>query len=118
MNMGVLILLWVVILVCVNYMSVRFDKTWDVTQEGMFSLSDQSKKVVDALDEDLKILVFYPGVKIQGVQFRQKMKVNLSFYQQRSSRMKVEFINPYVQLNRAKEYLSNQADETSVFFRI
>lgn len=57
MNMGTLILLSLVLLATVNYIAVRNDKKWDWTKEGLNSLSDQSIKAAQAINEDLKVIL-------------------------------------------------------------
>jgi hypothetical protein len=49
MNMGVLILTFLVLLVVVNFLAVSQDKKWDFTSEGLNSLSEQSIKAVQSL---------------------------------------------------------------------
>src|SRR5690348_13781902 len=43
MNMGVLILLTLAGLVCINYFGAHYNKTFDLTAEKLYSLSDQTK---------------------------------------------------------------------------
>lgn len=114
MNMGVLILLWLVALACINVLAMQYNKTWDVTSEGIFSLADQSKKVVDALEEDIQITVFYPGQQ-EGQAFRQQLKRGLQFYQDRSSKIKTRFVDPYTDVALATEYLSRGDGAQAVF---
>ncbi len=61
MSMGLTIVLAVVSLVCINFLANRHNKTWDVTQEKLNSLSDQSVKVAKSLQSDLEVKVFYKG---------------------------------------------------------
>lgn len=63
MNMGVLIILVVALLAAVNMISVRFNKSFDLTSEKLNSLSDQSGKVIGDLKENLGIVVFYRGMQ-------------------------------------------------------
>src|SRR6185312_9135177 len=46
MNMGLSILIVIVLLVCVNYLAALHGKSWDVTQEKLNSLSDESANVM------------------------------------------------------------------------
>ncbi|MBN8549931.1 MAG: Gldg family protein [Deltaproteobacteria bacterium] len=45
------------LLVVINYMANRHDLRWDLTEAGAYSLSDQSTSVVAALKKPLKIVV-------------------------------------------------------------
>lgn len=65
MNMGVLILLSLVLIVAVNFLGLRFDKTFDVTKEKINSLSDQSVALVSGLKDEMKVLIFYKGKELK-----------------------------------------------------
>ena len=114
MNMGVLIVLWLVALACANVLSMQYNKTWDVTSEGMFSLAEQSQKVLKSLEDDAQITVFYPGQQ-EGQNFRQQMKRSLQFYHDRSSKIKTRFVDPYTDVALATEYLSRSDGAQAVF---
>jgi ABC-type uncharacterized transport system involved in gliding motility auxiliary subunit len=108
MNMGVLILLVLGFLVCVNYVSVRHNKTWDLTQEKLNSLSDQSKKVLSSLKSDVTVKIFYKGSDALGE--RQQARQAFEIYQENSSHFKVDYINAYVNNMLAQEYLASLPD--------
>lgn len=108
MNMGAMILLVVTLLVCVNYLANRNNKTWDVTEEKLNSLSDQSLSVLKGLQGDMEIKVFFKGGT--GSEERLKVKQNLQAYQEASSKLKVRFINSYVDTEAALKYLNDQPD--------
>jgi ATP phosphoribosyltransferase-like protein len=46
------------ILVAINYLASRQNWRWDLTASKEFSLSDQTKKVIQGLDSPVKVLVF------------------------------------------------------------
>jgi len=46
------------ILVAINYLGTRHDKRWDLTAAKQFSLSDQTRKVLQDLKEPVHIHVF------------------------------------------------------------
>ena len=50
--------LFVGILALVNYLGVRHDKRWDLTEEGVYSIAEQSKNIVANLKAPLKMVVF------------------------------------------------------------
>src|SRR5690606_38639204 len=103
LNMGALILLVIALIVCVNYVSVRHNKTWDLTVEKLNSLSDQSKKVLDAMDAEAEFKVFFKGT--DALEDRQRIKQALSVFQENSSKLKVRYIDSYVENALAQEYL-------------
>ncbi|MGE4131224.1 MAG: GldG family protein [Bdellovibrionales bacterium] len=108
MNMGVMILLVCTLLVCVNYLANKNNKTWDVTQEKLNSLSDQTTKVLAGLNKDLEIKVFYKGPQAQDE--KQKIKQALTQYLDASGKIKVRYVNAYVDQQLALQYLSDQVD--------
>lgn len=111
MNMGAMILLVVTLLVCVNYLANRHNKTWDLTHEKLNSLSDQSTALLKGLKNDMEVKVFYQGPNAQ--EERQRVKQSLSLYQDYSGRLKVRYINSYVDQEAALEYLKDFPDKDS-----
>src|SRR5947209_12219467 len=55
---GISVLLVLAILVAINYIGARQKKRWDLTANKQFSLSDQTRNVLDKLDAPLQIVVF------------------------------------------------------------
>lgn len=111
MNMGVLIVLVLAALVCVNYLGVRHNKTWDLTSERLYSLSEQTKKLVDSLQEDVEIKVFYKGPN--AVAEKSQIQKVLDQYKDFSSKVKVRYLNSYADKAEALEYLSPLSDRDS-----
>ena len=54
-------LLFVVLVGILNFLGARYHHRWDVTEAGVYTLSPQSKKVVGALPETLKMTAFVEG---------------------------------------------------------
>jgi ABC-type uncharacterized transport system involved in gliding motility auxiliary subunit len=52
---------FIAILGLLNYISVRRHQRWDLTEAGVYSLSPQSKSVVEALEKDLVLRAFVEG---------------------------------------------------------
>ncbi|HVC19948.1 MAG TPA: DUF4350 domain-containing protein [Vicinamibacterales bacterium] len=86
------------ILAALNYIAVKQDKRWDLTASKAFSLSPQSKKVLDELDAPLKILVF-----AQEPQFQQ-YRDRLGEYQYASKRVSVQYVDADKQPLLTKRY--------------
>jgi ABC-type uncharacterized transport system involved in gliding motility auxiliary subunit len=76
------------ILVAINYLSSRHNKRWDLTAAHQFSLSDQTKKVLQDLKEPVKIRVFARSDEFQ--RFRDR----LDEYQYQSKQVSTEYIDP------------------------
>ena len=76
------------ILVAVNYIGRKQNKRWDFTASGQFSLSDQSRNVVQKLDAPLKVTVF-----AQEPQFR-TYRDRMQEYEYASTQVTTEYIDP------------------------
>lgn len=112
MNMGAMILLVLAILVSLNFIAVRHNKTWDFTEEGLFTLAPQSKDLLKNLKDDMHVRIFYRGDKDK--ELKQKMMGSFELFQEASSKVKVEFINAYVNNQMAQEYLKGTRDNEQV----
>ena len=75
------------ILAAINYLGSRHNKRWDLTAARQFSLSDQTKKVLQGLQKPLQLRVF--GRKEDLDRFRQR----LDEYQYNSKQVSVEYID-------------------------
>jgi ABC-type uncharacterized transport system involved in gliding motility auxiliary subunit len=54
-------LLFVALVIGLNYLGIRHHKQWDVTEASVYTLSPQSKKVVEALKDKLVLTAFTDG---------------------------------------------------------
>jgi ABC-type uncharacterized transport system involved in gliding motility auxiliary subunit len=76
------------ILAGVNWLAARNTLRLDLTKDRRFSLSDQTRKVVSGLKQDVKITYFQrSGEAVQG---RDRLKE----YELLSKRLKVDFVDP------------------------
>jgi len=105
MNMGVLILMALVLAVAVNFLGVRFDKTFDLTKEKINTLSDQSLQVAKNLTEDLHVMIFYKTKDLHEP--AKDIKNDFRLYQNASSKFKVNVYNANRDVEKAKKYLRN-----------
>jgi ABC-type uncharacterized transport system involved in gliding motility auxiliary subunit len=76
------------ILVAINYIGSRQNKRWDLTANKQFSLSDQTKNVLQKLDSPLNLLVFAKEADFQP--FKDKLKE----YEYSSNKVTTEYIDP------------------------
>ncbi len=51
-----------------NYVSARHHHQWDMTEAGVYTLAPQSKKIVDALTQDLAMTAFVEGGQDQALE--------------------------------------------------
>ena len=82
------IMVVVACLVAVNYLADRYNKTFDLTKDQLYSLSDQTLKILGDLDSDLKIYYFDQSPRFPEAQ------MNLVRYQNASHRVTVDYIDP------------------------
>jgi gliding motility-associatede transport system auxiliary component len=97
-NTAVLVLAVLGILGAVNYVANRRDKRWDLTKGQRYSLSDQTKKILEGLKQDVTITYFQRKTDVAPSQDRMKT------FQAVSPRIKVEFVDPIQSPARAQEY--------------
>jgi ABC-type uncharacterized transport system involved in gliding motility auxiliary subunit len=76
------------ILAAVNYLAVQYNKSYDATQGKLFSLSDQTVRVLRGLDRDVKIYYFD-----RKAQFKRAEDM-LVRYANISNKVTVEYIDP------------------------
>ncbi len=86
------------ILVAINYLSTRHNKRWDLTAARQFSLSDQTKKVLQDLKEPVKIHVFARSDEFQ--RFRDR----LDEYTYQSKQVTAEYIDPEKRPGLAQQF--------------
>jgi ABC-type uncharacterized transport system involved in gliding motility auxiliary subunit len=84
---GASIVVVLAILGAINYLASRHNKRWDLTAAKQFSLSDQSKKVLQGLQKPVHIRVF--GRSEDFARFRER----LAEYQYLSKQVTVEYID-------------------------
>jgi ABC-type uncharacterized transport system involved in gliding motility auxiliary subunit len=96
MSVSVLIVLG--ILIAVNWLSARQNKRWDLTANQVFSLSDQTVKLLKGLDAPVKFVVFDRGGELTRYQAR------LGEYAYQSDKVSTEYIDIDKKPVLAKEY--------------
>lgn len=95
---GTSILLAVGILIATNYILSRQNKRWDLTSAQQYSLSDQTRRVLESLESPISILVF--GREEEFPRFRDR----LDEYAYTSSEVTVEYIDVDRNPVRARQY--------------
>ena len=95
--MAAYILVFAAILVAVNYLGVRYNKTYDATENKLYSLSDQSVKILNGLEQDLKIYYFDQASSFDRV------RGSLVQYENASSLVSVSYVDPDSRPELARE---------------
>jgi ABC-type uncharacterized transport system involved in gliding motility auxiliary subunit len=97
-NTFVLVVVVLGILGLVNYLVDRHTKRFDLTKDQRYSLSDQTRKVLAGLKDDIKITYFQRQRDMARGQDR------LREYTALSPRLKVEFVDPVQSPAKAQAY--------------
>ena len=95
---GTSVLLALGILIATNYILSRQNKRWDLTSAQQYSLSDQTRRVLESLESPISILVF--GREEEFPRFRDR----LDEYAYTSSEVTVEYIDVDKNPIRARQY--------------
>ena len=90
------------ILVALNYLGVRHHKRWDLTAAKQFTLSDQTRQILNGLQRPVAIKVFAAADEFQ--RFRDR----LDEYQYASKQVTIEYIDPVKSPSRANQYQVQQ----------
>jgi ABC-type uncharacterized transport system involved in gliding motility auxiliary subunit len=78
---------FVAILVAANYLATRQSKRWDLTANQIYSLSDQTVKILQSLDAPVKFTVYDQEVNFD----RSRSRIDSYVYQ--SSRVSAEYVD-------------------------
>jgi ABC-type uncharacterized transport system involved in gliding motility auxiliary subunit len=97
-NMAVLILAVLGILGAANYLVNRHSKRWDLTKNKRYSLSDQTRKILGGLKQDVKVTYFQASRDMSFGQDRLKQ------FESASPKLKVEYVDPLRNPSKAREY--------------
>ena len=97
-NVFVSSVVFLAILGLVNYLSIRHSHRFDLTEQGVFSLSPQSLNVVKNLQDDLQIQAFAEG----GI--NPELRDLLQSYAFQAPKVKFELIDPDRQPELAEKY--------------
>jgi ABC-type uncharacterized transport system involved in gliding motility auxiliary subunit len=97
-NTFVLVVVVLAILGFVNYFVARHTKRFDLTKDRRYSLSDQTRKVLAGLKDEIKITYF------QRQRDMARGEDRLKEYQALSPKLKVEFVDPVRSPAKAQAY--------------
>ena len=98
------------ILAGINYVASRQSKRWDLTAAKQFSLSDQSRKVIQSLKEPLRIEVFSRNERFR--EFRDR----LGGFQNASTQVQVTYVDVDREPSRARQNQVTALDTVLVHY--
>jgi ABC-type uncharacterized transport system involved in gliding motility auxiliary subunit len=97
-NAVLLVVAVVAILGAVNLFVVKHSQNWDLTKTKRFSMSEETRNVLKALKEDVKITYFHNKAAMENG------RVRLDMYESLSSHVKVEYVDPLADPMKADQY--------------
>jgi ABC-type uncharacterized transport system involved in gliding motility auxiliary subunit len=98
---GASVLVVLAILGAINYLAERHNKRWDLTAASQYTLSDQSKKVLQGLTRPVKATVFARTEDFE------RFRSRLEEYQYVSKQFEVEYIDPEKRPSMAERLKEN-----------
>ena len=85
---GASVLIVLAILAAINYLAERHNKRWDLTAASQYTLSDQTKKVLQGLTKPVKVTVFARTDDFE------RFRSRLEEYQYQTKQLQVEYVDP------------------------
>lgn len=95
---GASVIVVLLILIAMNYLSTRRNKRWDLTENQVNTLSEQSERVLGGLDAPLKLILFDQSLRFAAHQEQ------LSQYTSASNNVSVEYVDGDRDPARTKQY--------------
>ena len=106
-NLGVLVIAVVAILGVLNYLGYRYHKRFDLTAEGLYTLSDQTKKILTGLQKEVQVIKFDKADD-------QLLGDTMSEFKSVSRKISYQRIDPQQKPDVAKQYNIQRMGETIV----
>lgn len=104
LNMGTLILLVIALLGGINFVAHKRDKKWDVTEEKLNSVSEQTEKIAKSLNSELSVKGFFTENNAEEAAGEQRFKALLKLYEEENSLIKSQTINPVKRPDLAQQF--------------
>jgi ABC-type uncharacterized transport system involved in gliding motility auxiliary subunit len=89
--------LFVAVVVMLNFLGARYHRRIDMSAEGVNTLSQQSREVLDRLEEDLKIDVFTQAGRDAA------LEELFEAYKYRTERVQIRYVDPQIRPEVARE---------------
>ncbi|HEV2468025.1 MAG TPA: Gldg family protein [Candidatus Sulfotelmatobacter sp.] len=102
-NTTVLVIAVLAILVFLNYLGDRHHKTFDLTSQKLYTLSDQSKKIIDPIRADVRVYMFARSAGPEEQQV-QSMKDQMAEYSDENHHIHFTAVDPQENPGLAKQY--------------
>lgn len=90
----------------------RFDWNIDLTESGMYSISDDTDKVLSELSDEVDITVLLSEDELAENSYGSYVQTLMKKYAERSDKIKISYIDPYKNPSAVESY-SDLADDVS-----
>ena len=87
-----------------NYIAVKKPKTWDLTKEKIYTLSDQTVVLLRGLKNEVRVIAFYAPNEPEFGELEQRLRQ----YRQRTDKLKGEMLDPTKHVKEVKEFNISQ----------
>jgi len=91
------------LLIAVNYISNRQNKRWDLTAAKQFSLSDQTKKILTGLKQPVSVKVYYDDSDPNVGNQKQGLQDRLDSYRYVTSQLNIDYVDAVKDPTGAKQ---------------
>ncbi len=105
-----LTLVMTAITVAVNVLAHRHDQRWDLTSSDRYSLSEQTRSVLNGLDNNVEITAFFVGETPERMQLEDLIRG----YEEHTDRLTVNFHDPILAPQLAEQFQIENAAGTVV----
>jgi len=89
----------------INYIVVKKAKSWDLTKDRIFTLSDQTIGVLKGLKEPVTVQAFFSGSEPEYVELDSRLRQ----YKAQTDKLSVEFVDPFKHPGRVKDLNISQS---------
>ena len=103
-NVFVMTVAFFVIVVLLNFLMFRTPTRYDVTATKVFTLSEQTQRILDALDETVKANAFFVPGDPNTAAGRQQVEDLLNEFSRRNRNLVYRFIDPELQRSISEKY--------------
>ncbi|MCJ7772195.1 MAG: GldG family protein, partial [Desulfobacterales bacterium] len=107
LNTTVMILIFIIIIILINFAGVFQSFRLDTTATGQFTLSPQTKNVIQKISRDIEAIGFFPG-SIHYASTRKQAKYLLEEYRYLNKNIRFKFIDPEIRPAIARQYRVRQ----------
>ncbi len=109
LSIGVSLVFALILCFSLAYLSLHFEKSLDVTEEKINTLSPQTLGLLKTLTENMTVRVFYREMR-PSENFKERVKDNIVLYKKNSSYIRDVYHNAYKDNTLTQSYLNSLTD--------